>query len=534
MDVVMIFLPLVASAIAGLFWRYITDRGAQLVTCGALLVSMVLAWIVFFDVGLHHGAPRTTEIFTWFLSGGFEAHWTVTIDQLTAVMLIVVTTVSAMVHIYSIGYMHGDPSIPRFMSYLSLFTFCMLMLVTANNFMQLFFGWEGVGLCSYLLVGFWYLKPSANAAAIKAFVVNRVGDFGFMLGIMGVYFVFKNVGFAEVFKAAPAMAGTTIDFLGMRLPTLETLCLLLFVGAMGKSAQIGLHTWLPDAMEGPTPVSALIHAATMVTAGVFMVCRLSPIFEYAPFALSFVTVIGAVTCFFTATIGILFLLIVQFIAAFTQGMIIIPRSIVGIFLCILQLIGFSYRAAADPSNGFLLSFIGYTAGVGLCEELCKAAPLFFKYREPNDQSWKGAFLWGIASGAGFGLAEGVTYASDFYNGVSGADAYFVRNLSCVALHAVWTGSAAITLHRKQHLFQGEMAWYDFLVRTLVVIYVPMILHGLYDTLLKKEMSGLALVVAVASFGYLAFQISRLRGGDDRVATEEMLREYQRRRKVMQG
>jgi RsiW-degrading membrane proteinase PrsW (M82 family) len=237
---------------------------------------------------------------------------------------------------------------------------------------------------------------------------------------------------------------------------------------------------------------------------------------------------------FTATIGILFLLIVQFIAAFTQGMIIIPRSIVGIFLCILQLIGFSYRAAADPSNGFLLSFIGYTAGVGLCEELCKAAPLFFKYREPNDQSWKGAFLWGIASGAGFGLAEGVTYASDFYNGVSGADAYFVRNLSCVALHAVWTGSAAITLHRKQHLFQGEMAWYDFLVRTLVVIYVPMILHGLYDTLLKKEMSGLALVVAVASFGYLAFQISRLRGGDDRVATEEMLREYQRRRKVMQG
>jgi len=278
MDVVMIFLPLVASAIAGLFWRYITDRGAQLVTCGALLVSMVLAWIVFFDVGLHHGAPRTTEIFTWFLSGGFEAHWTVTIDQLTAVMLIVVTTVSAMVHIYSIGYMHGDPSIPRFMSYLSLFTFCMLMLVTANNFMQLFFGWEGVGLCSYLLVGFWYQRPSANAAAIKAFVVNRVGDFGFMLGIMGIYFVFKNVGFAEVFKAAPAMAGTTIDFLGMRLPTLETLCLLLFVGAMGKSAQIGLHTWLPDAMEGPTPVSALIHAATMVTAGVFMVCRLSPIF----------------------------------------------------------------------------------------------------------------------------------------------------------------------------------------------------------------------------------------------------------------
>jgi NADH-quinone oxidoreductase subunit L len=304
MDVVMIFLPLAAAAIAGLGGRFIGDRGAQLVTCAALLISMVLAWIVFFDVGLHHGAVRSTEIFTWFLSGGFEAHWNITIDQLTAVMLIVVTTVSAMVHIYSIGYMHGDPSIPRFMSYLSLFTFCMLMLVTANNLMQLFFGWEGVGLCSYLLVGFWYQKPSANAAAIKAFVVNRVGDFGFMLGIMGCYFVFKHVDFAEIFKAAPSMAGTTIDFLGMRLPTLETLCILLFIGAMGKSAQIGLHTWLPDAMEGPTPVSALIHAATMVTAGVFMVCRLSPIFEYAPFALGFVTVIGAVTCLFAATIGL--------------------------------------------------------------------------------------------------------------------------------------------------------------------------------------------------------------------------------------
>jgi len=304
MDVAMVFLPLAAAAIAGLLGTRIGDRGAQVVTCGALLISMVLAWIVFFDVGLHHGQPRTTEVLTWFLAGGFEAHWSLYIDQLTAVMLIVVTTVSAMVHVYSIGYMHGDPSIPRFMSYLSLFTFCMLMLVTADNFMQLFFGWEGVGLCSYLLIGFWYLKPSANAAAIKAFVVNRVGDFGFMLGIMGVFLVFKQVGFAEVFKAAPGIAGTSIGFLGMHLPTMETLCLLLFMGAMGKSAQIGLHTWLPDAMEGPTPVSALIHAATMVTAGVFMVCRLSPMFEYAPVALAVVAIVGAVTCFFAGTIGI--------------------------------------------------------------------------------------------------------------------------------------------------------------------------------------------------------------------------------------
>jgi NADH-quinone oxidoreductase subunit L len=303
MDVALVFLPLIAAAIAGLFGKLVGDKGAQAVTCLALLGSLALAWIAFVDVSLH-GHTRTTELFTWFLAEGFEAHWSLRVDQLTAVMLVVVTTVSAMVHIYSIGYMHHDPGVPRFMSYLSLFTFCMLMLVTADNFMQLFFGWEGVGLCSYLLIGFWYDRPSANAAAIKAFVVNRIGDFGFALGIMGVYFVFKNVGFDAVFKAAPAMAGTSIDFLGVHLPTMEVLCLLLFVGAMGKSAQIGLHTWLPDAMEGPTPVSALIHAATMVTAGVFMVCRLSPLFEYAPTALIVVTIVGAVTCFFAATIGL--------------------------------------------------------------------------------------------------------------------------------------------------------------------------------------------------------------------------------------
>src|SRR6516225_7790833 len=276
--VAVVFLPLVASIIVGFFGRAIGDRGSQLITCGALLLAAVLGIFAFRDI-LATGETRVIPLVSWIVAGGVDVAWSLRLDTLSGVMIVVVTVVSSMVHVYSIGYMHGDPSIPRFMSYLSLFTFCMLMLITANNFMQLFFGWEGVGLCSYLLVGFWYLRPSANAAAIKAFVVNRVGDFGFMLGIMGVYFVFKNVGFAEVFSAAPAMAGTTIDFLGMRLPTLETLCMLLFIGAMGKSAQIGLHTWLPDAMEGPTPVSALIHAATMVTAGVFMVARLSPLFS---------------------------------------------------------------------------------------------------------------------------------------------------------------------------------------------------------------------------------------------------------------
>lgn len=235
---------------------------------------------------------------------------------------------------------------------------------------------------------------------------------------------------------------------------------------------------------------------------------------------------------FTATIGLVLLLCVQALAEWTQGVIVIPRSIVGILFWILKLIGLSYRMALDPENGFFLSFIGFTLGVGLCEEVCKALPLIFKYRHPNEQSWRGAYLWGLASGAGFGLAEGVLYAGDYYNGISGAGIYFVRYISCVALHALWTGSAAITVHRRQHLFQQEMAWYDWLVRTVAVVAVPMVLHGLYDTLLKKDLNAPALAVAVFSFLYLAFQISRLRGVDDRSARADMLREYQRRRNAL--
>jgi len=302
-DVAIVFLPLAAALIAGLFCRQIGDLLAQIVTCGALLVAMLLSLWVFYDV-TYLGNARTTELFTWFDSGTFEASWAIRVDSLTAVMLVVVTVVSAMVHVYSVGYMAHDNSIPRFMCYLSLFTFSMLMLVTADNFMQMFFGWEGVGLCSYLLIGFWYDRPSANAAAIKAFLVNRVGDFGFALGIMGVFLVFNSVDFNTVFAAAPKVAGSTMPFLSWEVDKLTILCLLLFIGAMGKSAQIILHTWLPDAMEGPTPVSALIHAATMVTAGVFMVCRLSPMFELAPVALGVVTVIGAATAFFAATVGL--------------------------------------------------------------------------------------------------------------------------------------------------------------------------------------------------------------------------------------
>jgi NADH-quinone oxidoreductase subunit L len=303
MEVLIVFLPLLGALIAGLLGRQIGDRAAQLVTCSLLLVSAVLSVIVFFEV-TGSGQARVTPLFTWFNSGSFQVDWALRVDQLTAVMLIVVSVVSAMVHVYSIGYMHHDKSIPRFFSYLSLFTFAMLMLVTADNFVQLFFGWEGVGLCSYLLIGFWYDRPSANAAAIKAFIVNRIGDFGFALGIMATFYVFSTVQFDAVFAAVPGKVATTIDFLGMRVSTMDTICILLFIGAMGKSAQLGLHTWLPDAMEGPTPVSALIHAATMVTAGVFMVCRLSPMFEYAPVALTLVTFIGATTAIFAASIGL--------------------------------------------------------------------------------------------------------------------------------------------------------------------------------------------------------------------------------------
>src|ERR1700738_167343 len=279
------------------------SRAAELITTGLLLVSAGLSWVALVDVGFAHHDARVT-LFPWIISGDLKIDWALRVDTLTAVMLVVVGTISALVHLYSIGYMEEDPHRPRFFAYLSLFTFAMLMLVTADNLVQLFFGWEGVGLMSYLLIGFWYQKPEANAAAIKAFLVNRVGDFGFSLGIFAVFALTGAIEFDTIFAQAPALTGKTIHFLGANVDALTLICLLLFMGAMGKSAQFLLHTWLPDAMEGPTPVSALIHAATMVTAGVFMVARLSPLFELAPAAQTFVTFIGATTAFFAATVAL--------------------------------------------------------------------------------------------------------------------------------------------------------------------------------------------------------------------------------------
>ena len=303
MEILAVFPPLLASIVAGFFGRLIGDRGAQLVTVAGVVIAALASTVLFNDVALH-GHAYTIELFTWIKSGSFVAPWALRFDTLTVVMLVVVTFVSSCVHIYSIGYMSHDPHKPRFQAYLSLFTFAMLMLVTADNFVQMFFGWEGVGLMSYLLIGFWYERPTANDAAIKAFVQNRVGDFGFALGIFAVFDLFHSVDFTTVFHAVPAMAGEHIHFLGADFNAITICCLLLFMGAWAKSAQFGLHTWLLDAMEGPTPVSALIHAATMVTAGVFMVARLSPLFEFSPVASGVVTVFGATTAFVAASIAI--------------------------------------------------------------------------------------------------------------------------------------------------------------------------------------------------------------------------------------
>ncbi len=303
MELSIITLPLIASIISGFFGKYIGDRNSEIVTSLLVSISAILSVIVFYNVVFNQYEDNII-IATWINSGTLDVNWSMKIDSLSSVMLVVVTSVSALVHIYSIGYMSHDPHKPRFMAYLSLFTFAMLMLVTSDNFIQLFFGWEGVGLCSYFLIGFWFKKETANSAAIKAFVVNRVGDFGFALGIFLIFYLFGTVNYNEVFQQIPSVVDKRLNFLGFEVNSIDLICLLLFIGAMGKSAQILLHTWLPDAMEGPTPVSALIHAATMVTAGVFLVVRCSPIYEYSELALNLITIVGMTTAIFAASVAL--------------------------------------------------------------------------------------------------------------------------------------------------------------------------------------------------------------------------------------
>jgi NADH-quinone oxidoreductase subunit L len=303
MELSIITLPLIAAIISGFFGKYIGDRNSEIVTSLLVSISAILSVIVFYNVVFNQYEDNII-IATWINSGTLDVNWSMKIDSLSSVMLVVVTSVSALVHIYSIGYMSHDPHKPRFMAYLSLFTFAMLMLVTSDNFIQLFFGWEGVGLCSYFLIGFWFKKETANSAAIKAFVVNRVGDFAFALGIFLIFYLFGTVNYNEVFQQIPSVVDKRLNFLGFEVNSIDLICLLLFIGAMGKSAQILLHTWLPDAMEGPTPVSALIHAATMVTAGVFLVVRCSPIYEYSELALNLITVVGMTTAIFAASVAL--------------------------------------------------------------------------------------------------------------------------------------------------------------------------------------------------------------------------------------
>ena len=303
MEISIIALPLIASIISGFFGKIIGDRNSEIITSLLVSIAAIFSAFVLYEVIFNNYHDNIT-IATWINSGTLNVNWSMKIDPLSSIMLVVVTSVSSLVHIYSIGYMSHDPHKPRFMAYLSLFTFAMLMLVTSDNFIQLFFGWEGVGLCSYFLIGFWFKKDTANTAAIKAFVVNRVGDLGFALGIFLIFYLFGTVNYSEVFELIPSITDKSLIFLGIEINAIDLICLLLFIGAMGKSAQILLHTWLPDAMEGPTPVSALIHAATMVTAGVFLVVRCSPIFEYSELALNVITIIGMSTAFFAATVAL--------------------------------------------------------------------------------------------------------------------------------------------------------------------------------------------------------------------------------------
>ena len=298
-----LFLPLLGSFISAFFYKKIGDKTCQILTSALIVIAAILSSIILLDT-IKTGKTYEYPIFNWITSGTLKLHWSIYVDSLTAVMLVVVNSVSALVHIYSIGYMSHDPHKPRFMSYLSLFTFMMLSLITADNFLQLFFGWEGVGLASYLLIGFWFKKESANNASMKAFIVNRVGDLGLLIAMFLIFKTFGTLTFSEVFTQAAEQSKNTIKIFGGEFNLITTICVFLFIGAMGKSAQIILHTWLPDAMEGPTPVSALIHAATMVTAGVFLVARCSPLFEYSQYALNLVAFVGATTAIFAATVAI--------------------------------------------------------------------------------------------------------------------------------------------------------------------------------------------------------------------------------------
>jgi NADH-quinone oxidoreductase subunit L len=431
---IVVFLPLLASIVAGLSNRAFGIAVPKIITTAGLLVAAALSWSIFIPFLTGAAQANVAPVSTWILSGGMDIAWELRVDALTAVMLVVITSVSALVHLYSWGYMSEDPDQPRFFAYLSLFTFAMLMLVTANNLVQMFFGWEGVGLASYLLIGFWFRKPSANAAAIKAFVVNRVGDLGFMLGIFGTYLVFGTISIPAILEAAPSMAGSTIGFLWFRADTMTVLCLLLFVGAMGKSAQLGLHTWLPDAMEGPTPVSALIHAATMVTAGVFMVCRLSPMFETSPTALAVVTAVGAATCLFAATIGLVQTDIKRVIAYSTcsqLGYMFFAAGVGAYGAAMFHLFTHAFfKALLFLGAGSVIHAMHHEQDMRFYGGLRKHIPLTFWAMMAGTLAITGVGIYGVGGFAGYHSKDAILEAA-WASGPNGYGAFYVGTFAAL-------------------------------------------------------------------------------------------------------
>lgn len=472
MEFFAVFPPLIAFVIAFLGGKRIGDAGAQFVTCAGVIIAALASMFLFTDVVLN-GEPRTIELMTWISSGAFDVTWALRVDQLAVIMMCVVNIVSACVHVYSVGYMSEDPCKARFMSYLSLFTFAMLMLVTADNLVQLFFGWEGVGVASYLLIGFWNQKDSANAAAIKAFVVNRVGDFGLALGIFACFVLFGTVQFDAMFAQAASVASQSMMFLGHEVNALTVACLLLFMGAMGKSAQLGLHTWLPDAMEGPTPVSALIHAATMVTAGVFLVARMSPVFEYAPGALMVVTLVGAATAFVAATIGMTQFDIKRVIAYSTMSQL-------GYMFFALGVSAYSAAIFHLMTHAFFKALLFLGAGSVIHalhheQDMRKMGGIYWKVPATYTLMWIGSLaLAGIPIFAGY-------YSKDIVLESAFADHTWFGNV------AYWAGIAAalmtafysarllfMTFHGKPRMDQHT---YDHAHESPPVMMTPLIILG---------------------------------------------------------
>ncbi|MCW5696653.1 MAG: NADH-quinone oxidoreductase subunit L [Bauldia sp.] len=461
-------------------------KPAQFITTGLLFLAAILSWITLISVAFNEGGLEQITVLSWIQSGSLIADWTIRVDTLTAVMLVVVTTVSALVHLYSIGYMAHDRHIPRFFAYLSLFTFAMLALVTADNLVQLFFGWEGVGLASYLLIGFWYKKPSASAAAIKAFIVNRVGDFGFALGIFALFFMFDTVDLGTIFAGAEGAQGTTISFLGAELDALTIACFLLFIGAMGKSAQFLLHTWLADAMEGPTPVSALIHAATMVTAGVFLVARMSPLFEYAPQALEFVTFIGATTAFCAATIGLVQNDIKRVIAYSTMsqlGYMFVAIGIGAYPVAIFHLFTHAFfKALLFLGAGSVIHAVGGEQDMRKMGGLRKKIPLTYAMMLVGTLALTGfpltagyfskdAIVEVAAAGAGLGavVEEGVAHALPVINSMAGY-AFFLTVVAAIFTSFYSWRLIFLTFHGT---FRGSQHTLDHAHESPPVMMVPL-------------------------------------------------------------